>query len=207
LDGHRESGVQPTPLGEATGTLGPDEWPSNVTLLQGDHTARFDWRVDLRNNTYIYNRLVEPVGPTDQRVGSEMAVKTTAFLNLQPIRLLRCWLDETIGSGGGHDRRSHAPREGTPWQGQTDSPVSHPNLWDRARVRPLCDTLVSVYDGGGESIPETPPNRNNERTKTSTYETNDERPIRSSTIQVEKLGQSTAATQSQDSVANLTTTH
>jgi len=46
-DGRRESGAQPTPLGETTGTLGPDEQPSDLPLLQGDYTARFDWRVDL----------------------------------------------------------------------------------------------------------------------------------------------------------------
>jgi len=65
-DEHRESGAQPTPLGETTGTLGPDEQPSDVTLFQGDHTARFDWRVDLRDNTYKYDRLMEPAGPAER---------------------------------------------------------------------------------------------------------------------------------------------
>jgi len=113
--GHRESGAQPTPLGETTGTLGPDEQPSDFTLLQGDHTARFDWRVDLRDNTYKYDRLMEPVGPAEQSVGSDTAVRTNATLNLQPIRLTRCWSDDTLGSRRGHDRQSHAPRESTPW--------------------------------------------------------------------------------------------
>jgi len=148
-DRYRESRAQPTPLGETPDANGPDAQLRGASPPHGDQPERFDWRVDLRDSTYKYDRLVEPVGPAEQRVGRDTPFITTATLNLQPIRLLRCWSDETLGSRGGHDKESQAPRESTPWRGQTDSPVSHHNSWDRAEVRPQCDTPVSVYDGGG----------------------------------------------------------
>jgi len=150
------------PRGATSDTRGPNEQPSDVTLLQGDNTARFDWRVDLKDNNYKYDRLVEPMGHTQERGGGRTSHKTTATLNLQLIRLLRCWSDDTI------DRPSHTPRESTPWRGQTDSPVLHHNLWDKEGVRPQCDTPVTVYDGGGSSIPKTPPHLNDQRTTTRT---------------------------------------
>jgi len=116
--------------GATSDTRGFNEQPSDVTLLQGDHTARFDGRVNLKDNNYKYDRLVEPVGHTEEKGGIPTSHKTTATLNLQPIRLLQCWSDDAI------DRPSHTPRESTPWQGHTDSPVSHHNLWDREGVRP-----------------------------------------------------------------------
>jgi len=44
-------------------TQGLNEQPRDVTLLQ-DNTARFDWRVDLKDNSYKYDSLVEPVEHT-----------------------------------------------------------------------------------------------------------------------------------------------
>jgi len=43
-------------------TQGPNEPPGNVPLPQRDNTAGFDWRVDLKDNNYKYDRLVEPGG-------------------------------------------------------------------------------------------------------------------------------------------------
>jgi len=54
-DGCRESGAQPTPLRETSGAHGPDEHPSVGPLFQGDTAVRFDWRVDLKDNTYKYD--------------------------------------------------------------------------------------------------------------------------------------------------------
>jgi len=119
-------------------TQGPNEQLRDVTLLQGDNTAMFDWRVDLQDNNYKYDRLVEPVGHTEQRGGRRTPHSTTATLNLQPIRLLRCWSDDGI------DRPSQTPRESTPWRGKTDSPVSHHNLWNREGCDPSV-TPRSLY--------------------------------------------------------------
>jgi len=134
----RESGAQPTPREATPDDGGPNAQPSDAPMLQGDNTLRFDWRVDLRDNTYKYDRLLEPVGPAEQRLGRDTPFRTPATLNLQPIRLLRRWSDETLGSRGGHDKESQAPRERTPGRGQTDSPVSHRNSWNRVEVRPQC---------------------------------------------------------------------
>jgi len=39
------------PREEKSDIQGPNEQPCDVTLLQGDNTARFDWRVDLKDNS------------------------------------------------------------------------------------------------------------------------------------------------------------
>jgi len=86
------------------------------------------------------------------------------------------------------------PREDTQCQGQTNSPVSHHNVWDRAEVQPRCDTPVSVYDGGGQRVSETQPEVNSDAAK------------KYYVIHVDKLKLCTAAAQSQDSVATQPTT-
>jgi len=114
-------------------TQGPNEQPRDVTLLQGD-TARFEWRVDLKDNSYKYDSLVKPVGHTEQREGRHTATRN-----------LRCWSDDDIDGPG------QTPRESTPWRGLTDSPVSQHNLWYSKEVRQQCDTPVGAYDGGANS--------------------------------------------------------
>jgi len=57
------------------------------------------------------------------------------------------------------------PKEDTRCQGQTDSPVSHHNFWDRGEVQPLFDTPVCVYDGGGQRVSETQPEEDREAAK------------------------------------------
>jgi len=82
-DGRRESRAQPTPLGEEAGANGLDAQPRrDVSTPQGDNPTRFDWRVDLRDNTYKYERLVEPVGSAEQARGRDTPFRTTARLNL-----------------------------------------------------------------------------------------------------------------------------
>jgi len=171
-------------------TQGLNEQPRDVTLPKED-TARFYWRVNLQDNSYKYDRLVEPCwGESEGQAAT---------------RDLRRWSDDQ-------------PRESMPGRGLTDGPVSHNNLWDRKEVRPWCDIPVGagdsggkprcdtssrVYDGGSDRIPQTPPPWTTNRT----YEQNDERPLRYYKIHVEKVKLCTAATQSSDSVDNLPTTH
>jgi len=176
-------------------TQGLNEQPRDVTVGQED-TARFDWRVDLKDNSYKYDSLVEPC-----LVESERQAAT---------RDLRCWSDDDRAAPG------QTPRESTPWRGRIDCPVSHHNLWDREEVQLQCDTpgmQVTVGPGatsrrecmmgGGERITEIPP----QRPITRACEPNDERAMRYYTIRVDKLGQGTAATQSHDSVEEISTTH
>jgi len=56
---YQESRAQPTPPGETPDDKGPSTQPSEVPTPQGDHPERFDWRVDLKDNAYKYERLVE----------------------------------------------------------------------------------------------------------------------------------------------------
>jgi len=137
---------------------------------------------------------VWPVGSAEQAGGRDTPFRTTASLNLQPIRLLTGRSNEPLGGGVFFDRGSPVIMEYTWHPGSADSPVSHNNYWDQAVTQPTGNTASSVYDGGGERIPETPP------------DVNDERPIRYYVIHVDKLKLCTAATQSQDSVATLPTT-
>jgi len=132
-DTHRESGAQPTPPGEMPDANGPDAQPSDVSPPQGDYLERFDWRVDLQDNTYKYERLVGPVGSAEQAGERDTPFRTTATLNLQPIRLLMRWLDDPSDNRGGFDRGSTASRGDTRFLGQADSPISHTNLWEWAR--------------------------------------------------------------------------
>jgi len=139
-----------------------------------------------------------PVGSAEQAGEKDTPFRTTATLNLQPTGLLTRWTNESQSSGKGLDRGSPAIREDTLFLGPADSPVSHTNLWewDTLAVTPSTgDTSSSVYDGGGERIPETPP------------DVNDEKPKNYYMIHVDKLKLCTAATQSQDSVATQPTTH
>jgi len=160
---NRKSGAQPMPPKGTLGANGPDAQASDVSAPQGDDPERFDWQVDLRDNTYKYERLVEPVGSAEQAGGRNSPFRTTATLNLQPMRLLTCWSDELIGSGGAFDRGRPAIREDTQYLGPADSPVSHNNLWDWAVTPPTGNTASSVYDGGRERLPETPQNGTEER--------------------------------------------
>jgi len=215
------------PPGETPDAKGPDTQPSDVPTPQVDYPERFDWRVDLIDNTYKYERLVGLVGSAEQAGGRDTPFRTTATLNLQPIRLLTHWSDEPLGSGGGFDRGSPVTREYTRFSGHADSPVFHNNYWDWAVTQPTGATVSSVYDGGGERVPETPQDVNEESscvtqskgcTSSRVYDgggeripetppdLNDERPIRHYAIHVDKLKLCTAATQSQDSVATLPTT-
>jgi len=78
-----EAGTLPTwPRKVTSDTHGPNEQPSDLTLFQGDNTVRFNWRVDLKDNNYKYDRLVEPVGHTEQRGQRHTSLRATAALNL-----------------------------------------------------------------------------------------------------------------------------
>jgi len=144
------------PSGKTAGANGLDEQPRDVPMPQGDDPTRFNWRVDLRDNTYKYERLVWPVGSDEQAGGKDTPHRTIATLNLQPIRLPTRWSDEPLSIGGGPDRGNPAIREHTRYMGPADSPVSHHNIWDRAVTQLMGYTASSVYDGGGERVPETP---------------------------------------------------
>jgi len=161
--------TQSTHLSETPDANGPDAQPRDVPTPQRDHPERLDWRVDLADNAYKYERLVEQGGSAEQTTEGNTSFRTTATLNLQPIKLLTRWLDELPGSGGGFDRESSATWEHTRCLGSTDSPVSHHNSWNRAEVRPRCDTPASVYDGGGQRVPETPPDGDLDRDISNTY--------------------------------------
>jgi len=136
-DTHREAGAQPTPPGETLGANEPDTQPSDVLAPQGDYPEGFNWRVDLRDNTYKYERLVGPVGSAEQAGGRDTPFRTTATLNLQPIRLLTRWSDEPLGNRGGCDRGGPATREDTRLLGPADSPVSQtlPDVHDEKATK------------------------------------------------------------------------
>jgi len=95
-----------------------------------------------------------------------MHFRTTSTLNLQPIRLLTSWPDEPPGSRGDLDSGRPAKREDILCLEPTDSPVSPTNLWDRA-VTQLA--ALSVCNSGGERVPKTPPNVNEERSCVTQY--------------------------------------
>jgi len=230
---HRESRAQPTPPGEALASDGPETQPRDVSTPHGHGPERFDWRVDQRDNTYKYEKLLEPEGPAEHTRGKDpdMPFSTPVTQDLQHIRLLTRWSDKLLGSRWGLDKGSSALREDTRFQGQADSPVSHNNFWDRAVVQPSCDTSSSVYDGGGEHVPETPldvdratakkyyvvqPTRvtsssvydgGGERVLETPPDVDGEEPKKYYVIHVDKLKLCTAATQSPDSVATQPTTH
>jgi len=71
--------VQPTPLGETFGSAGPDTQPGDVSTPQGHGPERFDWRVDLRENTYKYERLMEP-GGLCRTQGGETQIRPSELL-------------------------------------------------------------------------------------------------------------------------------
>jgi len=171
------------------GATEPDTLPANASTLQRPVPRRFDWQVNLRDNTYNYERLVETGGSVEHAGGRNTSFKTTATLNLQPIRLLTRWSEELLGGRGGIDRGRPATREDTLYLGPADSPLSHNSVRDRAVTQPKGDTASSVYDSGGERVPDTPQNVNDGKPKTYYM------------IQVNKLKLCTAATQSQDCVA------
>jgi len=102
---------------------------------------------------------MEPVGSAEHIRGKnpDTPFSTTVTLDLRPIRILTRWSDEILSSRGGHDKWSQAPRGNTLFLGQVDGPVSHNNFWDRAGAQPTRDTSSNTYDGGGEHVPETPP--------------------------------------------------
>jgi len=58
---------------------GPNEQPRDVTVLQRNNAAKFDWRVDLKDNHYRYDRLVEPV-QTPNREGGDIQPHGTCSL-------------------------------------------------------------------------------------------------------------------------------
>jgi len=122
----------------------------------------YNWRADPTDNTYKYDRIIEPPGPTDRTERRDTPFKTTATLNQQPIRTLTYWVDEIQGSGGDVDTRKQAARDTTRLRRQADSRISHHNRWDQAATQPKCDTPSGVYDGGGERVPETPIQRSDD---------------------------------------------
>jgi len=130
---YRESGAQPTPLEETLGATGPNTQPRDVLTPQGHGPERFVWRVDLRDNTYKYERLMEPEGPAEHTRGKnpDTPFRTPITQDLKHIRLMTRWSDELLGGRWGLDQGSSALREDTRWRGQDDSPVSHNNVWDR----------------------------------------------------------------------------
>jgi len=171
-----------------------------------------------------------PVGPDEQTGRRDTPFRTTATLNLQPVRILTRWSDKPLGSGGGLDKGSQAVREDTRFRGQADSPISHNNIWDRAVAQPTCDTPSGVYDGGGERVPETPREvhreiamthyvvQHTQDTLSGVYDGGGESVPKTppgvtreelnkhDVIHVDKLKLCTAATQSSDSVATQPTT-
>jgi len=44
----------------------PDAQPRDDPTHQGEYLAELDWRVDLKDNMYRYNRLVQPVGHAEE---------------------------------------------------------------------------------------------------------------------------------------------
>jgi len=56
-DRYRESRAQPTPLESTPDATGLDAQPRDAPTPQGDYSAKFDWRVDLKDSTYKYDRL------------------------------------------------------------------------------------------------------------------------------------------------------
>jgi len=164
---HGKSGAQPTPLKETTGSVGPDTHPRDIPMPHGHSPERFDWRVELGDNTHRYERLVAPEGPAEHtRRGPDTLFRTTVTLDLQPLRLLTCWSDELLSSRGGPSEGGKAPREDTRGREQTDSPVSHNNFWERAEVQPRGN---SVYDGGGPHVPKTPPEEDTDTEAVNTH--------------------------------------
>jgi len=225
---NRESGAQPTPPDGTFSATGPDTPPADVLTLQGPVPERFDWPVDLRDNTYNYERLVETGGSAEHAGGRDTPFRTepAALPPLPPISSR--WSDELIGGRGALDRGRPATMEDTLYLGPADSPVSHNNVWDQAVTQPKGDTASSVYDGGGERVPDTPQDGNGKRscvpqpkgnTSSSVYDgggeripetlpdVNNEKPKKYYMIHVDKLKLFTAATQSPNSVAILPTTH
>jgi len=168
----------------------------DVALPEEDCMVKYDWRVDLKDSSYRYDRLVEPVGHTGQHEGQTLTM----------VRMdLRRWSEDQ-------------PRANTSGGERADSPVSHNNLWDREEVRSRCDTQGAagnsggttrcdtssrMYDGGGDLTLVTPPPRT-----TNKHEQNDERPLRYHKIRVDNVTErSTAARLPSDSVEDLPTTH
>jgi len=134
--GTNEPDPSSTGLSEAKlNTQLPNEQPRDVTSLQGESPVKFDWRVDLKDNSYRYDSLVEPVGHTEQQ-----GRRHTATQNL------RCWSDVGIDkTRPDQSRPDQTPRESTPWRGITDSPVSHHNLGTERRCdRRMTPQLVHV---------------------------------------------------------------
>jgi len=91
-DGHREAGAQPTATDET-----PDR--NDIYTGQREHAAMYNWRVDLTDNRYKYDRLLEPAGPTEGPGKRDTPFRITPTLNLQPIRTLTYWADKPPGSG------------------------------------------------------------------------------------------------------------
>jgi len=167
----------------------PNKQPGDT--LKGAE-GRYNWRADLANNTYRYDKLVEPRGLE----GREKP--TTITGNLQPIRALTHWINEIHGRGGDAAR-------GRPL---ADSPISNHNSWERVPTHPTYDTPLGVYDGGGAYVPETPMETSEERpgvaqpkfdTQTGVFDggcdharetppaAGDNRPIRAYIIRVDKM--------------------
>jgi len=115
----------------------PDQQSGPDQQINSD---QYNWRVDLTDNTYRYDKRVELPAL------AERETPASATGNLQPIRALTHWMDEIHGKGG----------EATRGRQLADSPISHYNSWERVPTHPTYDTPSGVYDGGGASAPETP---------------------------------------------------
>jgi len=126
----------------------------------------YNWRVDLTDNTYKYDRLVEPAGPTSGGTRGERVYKIRTEKNDDASDVAQSKGDTPSGVyDGGGERVPETPMETS----DDESGVT----------RPKGDTPSGVYDGGGERVLKTLPNPNGPP----------DRSIRSYTIRVDKLKQ------------------
>jgi len=136
--------TSPTWPMESTIDMDTDEEPSDVP--QRDNTAGYNWRADLTDNTYRFDKLVQHSGPDGDK-----QVTTTG--KLQPIQTLTHWINEIHGRGG----------DIVPGRRLADSPISHHNTWERVASHSTYDTPSGVYHGGGACVFETPTAKSNGR--------------------------------------------
>jgi len=118
--------MPPTWPMEATTDMDTDEEPSDVP--QRDDTAGYNWRADLTDNTYKYDKLVEQSGP------DRSDASVTAAIKRQPMRTLTHWIDEIHSRGGEAARGRHL----------ADSTISHHNSWERVASYPTYDTPSGI---------------------------------------------------------------
>jgi len=175
LTGTESQGCSQQPSGRRPTPLGPTHRPRGVPTPQGDHLAKFDWRTNLKDNTYKNDRLGEQVGPVEHTGRRAPPFRTTATwyivyaaivycicstLYMQPMKLLTRWLDVLPHSAGTFYMGGLANRKSAQYLKPVGSPASQHNHYDRAATQP---TLPSVWDGESERVAETPSNAHDER--------------------------------------------